>query len=93
MLLLHVRIKQTLTIISLSPWLSNREAVDPQHPPQRVLGAVDDVLLLLVVQLLLDDVLTQVEHDLKKEHQSIEYAIKSQLSDIKPLTHTHIPPS
>lgn len=60
--------KQTLTVISLSPWLSNREAVDSQHPPQRILGTVDDVLLLLVVQLLLDDVLTQVEHDLQKEH-------------------------
>lgn len=55
----------------LSPWLFNREAVDPQNPPQCILGAVDDVLLLLVVQLLQDDVLTQVEHHLRERESEM----------------------
>lgn len=48
-----------------SPRLFDGEAVDSQHPAQFVVGAVDDVLLLLIVQLLLDDVLAQVEHHLR----------------------------
>lgn len=51
-----------------SPRLFNREAVDSQHPPQCILGAVDDVLLLLVVQLLLHDVLTEVKHHLQEKN-------------------------
>lgn len=53
-----------------SPWLFDREAVEAQDPSQRVLGAVDDVLLLLVVQLLLHDVLAQVEHHLQDGHDN-----------------------
>lgn len=52
-----------------SPWLFDREAVDAQHSAQSVLSAVHHVLLLLVVQLLLDDVLTQVEHHLEEHAQ------------------------
>lgn len=51
----------------ISPWLFDRETVDSKHLPQCILGAVDNVLLLLVIQLLLDDVLTQVEHHLQGE--------------------------
>lgn len=54
----------------VSPWLLDGEAVDSQHPAQFVVGAVDHVLLLLIVQLLLDDVLAQVEHHLQGEHRS-----------------------
>ena len=61
------KLKEPWYWIWTSPWLFNGEAVDSQHPPQCILGAVDDVLLLLVVQLLLDDVLTQVEHHLQGE--------------------------
>lgn len=53
-----------------SPRLFHGEAVDSQHTAQSILGAVDDVLLLLVVQLLLDDVLTQVEHYLQKHRDT-----------------------
>lgn len=52
-----------------SPRLFNRETVESQHLPQCILGTVDDVLLLLVVQLLLHDVLTEVEHHLKEDGQ------------------------
>lgn len=62
---LKYRTETSLRRIQISPRLFNREAVDSQHPPQCILGAVDDVLLLLVIQLLLDDVLTQVEHHLQ----------------------------
>lgn len=48
----------------ISPRLFDGEAVDSQNPAQFIVGAVDDVLLLLVIQLLLDDVLAQVEHHL-----------------------------
>lgn len=48
----------------ISPRLLDGEAVHSQDAAQFVVGAVDDVLLLLVVQLLLDDVLAQVEHHL-----------------------------
>lgn len=51
-----------------SPRLLHRETVDSQHPPQCILGAVHNVLLGLVVQLLLHDVLAQVEHHLQVEH-------------------------
>lgn len=48
-----------------SPRFFHREAVDSQNPAKGVLSAVDDVLLVLVVQLPLHDVATQVEHDLE----------------------------
>lgn len=54
--------------IKFSLWLFNREAVDSQHPPQCILGAVYDVLLPLVIQLLLHDVLPQIEHHLQGDH-------------------------
>lgn len=54
----------------VSPRLFDGEAVDSQHPAQFVVGAVDNVLLLLIVQLLLDDVLAQVEHHLQGERHS-----------------------
>lgn len=66
----------TQSFSSLSPWLFNRKAVDSQYLPQCVLGTVDDVLLLLVVQLLLDDVLTQVEHHLQEDRQRMNEALK-----------------
>lgn len=51
-----------------SPRFFHRESFDSQDAAQRVLGAVHDVLLLLVEQLLLDDVLAQVEHHLATAH-------------------------
>lgn len=54
----------------ISPRLFDGEAVDSQNPAQFIVGAVDDVLLLLVVQLLLDDVLAQVEHHLRGQTHS-----------------------
>lgn len=55
----------TATATANSPRLLHREAVDSQHLPQCILGAVHNVLLRLVVQLLLHDVLTKVEHHLQ----------------------------
>lgn len=46
------------------PWFFDGEAVDSQHPAQFIVGAVNNVLLVLIIQLLLDDVLAQVEHHL-----------------------------
>lgn len=66
-----------------SPRLFDREAVNAQDSAQSVLGTVHHVLLLLVVQLLLDDVLTQVEHHLQ-EHTAMDqkqvFTLESQLS-------------
>lgn len=57
----------TTTVTTNSPRLLHREAVDSQHSPQCILGAVYNVLLRLIVQLLLHDVLTEVEHYLQAE--------------------------
>lgn len=54
----------------ISPRLFDGEAVNSQNPAQLIVGAVDDVLLLLIIQLLLDDVLAQVEHHLQGETHS-----------------------
>lgn len=48
-----------------SPRFFHGEAVDSQNPAQSVLSAVHHVLLLLVIQLLLHDVPTEVEHHLQ----------------------------
>lgn len=47
-----------------SPGFFDGEAVDSENPAQFIVGAMDNVLLLLIIQLLLDDILAQVEHHL-----------------------------